>query len=167
MWRGPMFVTARKALDVAMNSIKPSLSNQNVLPRAFAGLMVAPLLLLGACTTTDVAPSTDIDPPIPTLAALKVVEEFPAEGNLTVKRHQADAQGRFVLSISPLDGVERERAFGVAESVYGRVCGQPPGSTVNGVGRTGSRAPLFDIEATAYLVYMQCAGAPVAPVGNG
>ncbi|MEM8750046.1 MAG: hypothetical protein AAGF28_07080 [Pseudomonadota bacterium] len=138
-----------------------------VRPRLIAGAVVAGALLVSACTGTEDIVAPNIDPPITTLAALDVVEEFPTDGVLTVKRHKADAAGRFALAVGPLQGTERERAFSIAETAYARICGQPyvPGS--NGVGRTGSRAPFFNVKSTTYLVYMQCQGAPLAPASSG
>lgn len=133
------------------------------LPRLLSGILVVSMFGVAACTATDVAPGSNIDPSVTTLAELKLVEEFKSDGDLTVRRYQADAQGRFAIAITPLDGSERERAFGVAESAFTRICG----SAGSGVGRTGSRAPFYNVQQKAHLIYMQCAGAPAATVSGG
>lgn len=135
-----------------------------VQPKLLSGVL--PLVALVACTTTEVV-QTDGVPSAKTLGEQKVIEETSAEGELKVARHQADERGRFVVSISPLDGSQRDRAFLVAESAYTRICGQPPAPANDalvasaagpGIGRTGRRAPYYSAERTAYLVYMQCPG---------
>ena len=124
------------------------ISNFKVAP----SLLVASVVALAACTTSDVAPTADVDPTVNTLAELKVVEEFKVDEELNVKRHQADPFGRFAISISPLDGSERERAFGIAETAFVRFCN----SSGAGVGRTGQRAPFYSGEKKAYFVFLQC-----------
>ncbi len=126
-------------------------------------MLVALMVALAACTTSDVAPTADVDPTVNTLAELKVVEEFKVDDELSVKRHQADPFGRFTVAISPLDGSDRERAFGIAETAFVRFCN----SSGAGVGRTGRRAPLYSSEKSTYFVYMQCGGTPSAPTSGG
>ncbi len=130
-------------------------------PKIAPALLVAPMVALAACTTSDVAPSADVDPNVTALAELKVVEEFKVDDELSVKRHQADPFGRFAVAISPLDGSERERAFGIAETAFVRFCN----SSGAGVGRTGQRAPFYSGDKKTYFVYLQCAGSAAASGG--
>ncbi len=131
----------------------PTISNRRAI-----GLVFVAILLAG-CTTTDVI-KVDNDPPIRQLADEKQVEETPLEGELVLKRFASDPQGRFTVSISPLDGSERNRAFTIAEQNYARMCGHQPfgtsGGAEPGVGKIGSRAPYYDLEQRAHFIYMQC-----------
>lgn len=132
-------------------------AHMNFAKLIFKGVIAA--FLLTACQTTDTLP-TDTEPTLQQLYSLKVVEEFPADGGLTAKRHASGPEGRFALSVSELDGTERERAFSVAEQAYGRICGgsSPDNS---GVGKLGSRAPYYSSELRTYYIYMQCANGSV------
>lgn len=124
-------------------------------------LPLGAVALVAGCTTTDVAPTSG-DPTLLQLAELKAVESTPVADGKQAVRHTADSQGRFALLISPIDGSERQQAFGIAEQAYSRICGQSATDSTGpgepGVGKRGTRAPYYSVEKRTYYVYMQCAG---------
>ena len=116
--------------------------------------------VLAGCTTTDVAPVLS-EPTVLTLSQLKVVEETAVDGDLKLTRFASDSEGRFAIGVAPLDGAERNRAFAVAERNYPRLCGGQIAG-VGTVGKTGTRAPYYNVEKRTHYIYMQCTNSNVA-----